>query len=139
MVNVARLTGLHRQVRLVAAGRVAIGAGMLARPAALPRLLGVDSATAERMAWATRMLGVREVVLGAGTLAATRGGGRGRDWVTGGAVSDAVDALAFAGAAARGRVRPVLGYAFAAVGVVAAAGQLAAVAERPRGEEAPGE
>jgi len=70
------------------------------------------------------MLGVREVVLGAGTLAAGPGSAA---WILGGAASDAVDAVAFAGASRRGFVRPWLGAAFSAMAVGVAAGQLAAV------------
>ena len=95
--------------RLVAAGRVAVGVGMLVRPDLLPKVLGVDSGTAERMGWLGRMFGAREVALGAGLLAA-QGTDAERGWVLGGALSDAADALAFAGAARRGVVRPLLGW-----------------------------
>jgi hypothetical protein len=108
---------IGRSVRLLALGRVMAGAGMLARPELLPRLVGVDAATAARVAWLGRMLGAREVALGAGTLAALRrgpgggpGGGPGAaSWLLGSALSDAVDAAAFGGAVARGHVRPVFG------------------------------
>ena len=122
------------RLRLLAAGRVGVGLGMLARPADLPKVLGVDSATAERMAWVTRMLGVREAVVGLGTLDALRSGGA-RPWVLGGAVVDAVDAAVFAGAAARGRVRPLLGGGFALAGAAIAAAQLAAALGPRVGEE----
>ena len=95
--------------RLVAAGRVALGVGMLARPEALPRLLGVDTATARRMSWLGRMFGAREVALGAGLRLAGRRGGGERDWLVGAALSDAADAAAFAGAVRSGVVRPALG------------------------------
>jgi hypothetical protein len=104
---------IGRSVRLLALGRVMAGAGMLARPELLPRLVGVDAATAARVAWLGRMLGAREVALGAGTLAALRrgpGSGPGAaSWLLGSALSDAVDAAAFGGAVAHGHVRPVFG------------------------------
>jgi hypothetical protein len=108
---------------LLAAGRVGVGVAMLARPRTLPASLGVDSATAARVSWITRMLGAREVALGAGTLAALRRGDGARDWILGCALSDAVDAAAFAGAVTRGHARVVPGSAFALVaGASAAAG-----------------
>jgi hypothetical protein len=110
-------------VRLLALGRVLAGAGMLARPELLPRLAGVDAATAARVAWLGRMLGAREVALGAGTLVALRRGSGAESgagsWLLGSALSDAVDAVAFGGAVARGHVRPVFG---ALVTATAAAG-----------------
>jgi hypothetical protein len=110
---------------LLAAGRVGVGVAMLARPRTLPASLGVDSATAARVSWITRMLGAREVALGAGTLLALRRGDSGRDsardWLLGCAFSDAVDAAAFAGAVARGHARVVPGSAFALVAGASAA------------------
>jgi hypothetical protein len=112
---------------LLAAGRVGAGVAMLARPRTLPASLGVDSATAARVSWITRMLGAREVALGAGTLLALRRGEpareSARDWILGCALSDAVDAAVFAGAVARGHARVVPGSAFALVaGASAVAG-----------------
>jgi hypothetical protein len=106
-------------VRLLALGRICAGAGMLARPELLPRLVGVDAATAARVAWLGRMLGAREVALGAGTLVALRRGSGAGLWLVGSALSDAVDAAAFGGAVARGHIRPVFG---ALVTATAAAG-----------------
>lgn len=98
--------------RLVAAGRVALGLGIVARPELFPRLLGVDGVTAGRMRWLGRMFGAREVALGLGLLLAPRAAER--EWLLGGAISDGVDALAFAEAARRGGVRRPLAAAFAA-------------------------
>lgn len=87
-------------------GRVGIGASMVVRPRSLPQLLGVDSATSTRMAWAVQMLGIRDLALGAGTLVALRGQDRGaaRSLLALGALCDAVDALALGGALLKGRV-----------------------------------
>jgi hypothetical protein len=96
--------------RLTAAGRVALGLGMLARPEVLPRLLGVDTGTARRMSWLGRMFGAREVALGAGLLLARRAPDGERDWLLGAALSDGADAVAFLAAARQGVVRaPVAG------------------------------
>jgi hypothetical protein len=95
--------------RVLAVARVGIGVSMLARPALLPRVVGVGSATAARVSWLGLMVGARELALGVGTLNALR---RHRDvgpWLLGGALSDVADAAAFAGATARRDVQPVLG------------------------------
>ena len=104
----------------LAVGRAGAGAVMVLRPRLLPGLLGVDSATATRVAWSVQMLGARELALGLGTLAAAQADRRGtRLWVAAGVLCDAVDVLALAGALARGRVRK--GAGTAALGVAAAA------------------
>jgi hypothetical protein len=90
------------------ATRVALGAAMLARPVLIPRLLGADRVTAERMTWLVRMLGGREIALGLGA-ASRRVAPDPRPWVLAGAISDATDALALAAAVRRGRVNRVLG------------------------------
>jgi hypothetical protein len=126
-----RIVGFGRDgVRALAAVRVGIGAAMLARPELLPRTLGVDAGTAARVSWLVRMLGAREVALGAGTLAAARRGDA-RDWILAEAVSDAVDALAFAGAAERGHANPVYGALFAATAATSAASCVAALRPAP--------
>ena len=96
-----------------------IGVTMITRPRTLPRLLGVDSATASRMAWSAQMLGAREVALGLGAFVALRRPDRraARLWLLAGLVSDAVDALAVGAAVAQGRVSKVTG-----TGLVAVAG-----------------
>jgi hypothetical protein len=110
--------------RLVILGafRVGIGTAMLARPGDLPRLLGADSLTAERMSYLGRMVGARELALGVGTLGAARRGGDPSPWLLAQALSDAVDSLAFAGAGARGHAgRPMA----AALSVFAGSGAVA--------------
>ena len=121
-----------RRYRLgaVAATRVLVGTSMLARPALLPRVLGVDAATAARVSWISVMLGAREVALGAGTLRALRRGGV-TPWVVGSALSDVADAFALGSATVRGHVRPVLGALAAASAGGTAAVQLALVLEQP--------
>jgi hypothetical protein len=115
------LAGLLSVERLSLA-RAAVGVSMITRPAMSPGLLGIDSATAARMAWNTQMLGGREVALGLGTWAALRrdarsGGSGARLWVMAGLLSDAVDALAIGAAVVRGRVsKPRGGVAVAAAG-----------------------
>ncbi len=113
----------------LALGRAAVGTSMLARPTLLPRALGVDSASAARMAWTTRMLGAREVALGLGAWTALRSGDSGgaRIWLLAGVLSDGVDALALGAASARGDVRRVRGSAVALVAAGAVAVQVGAL------------
>lgn len=117
--------GMHG-ARLTAAGRVAAGVGLLARPDLFPRMLGVDSGTAARMSWLGRMFGAREVALGAGLLLAGRAGGDPRPWLLGAALSDAVDVVALGSAVRRGVVRAPAGLALAAIGASAAGTEVVA-------------
>ncbi|HWG95134.1 MAG TPA: hypothetical protein VNU66_13020 [Mycobacteriales bacterium] len=112
------------------AGRVAVGVGMLAHPPLLGAPLGVDRVSVERTGWAVRMLGAREVALGAGTLVALRRGDAraARLWLAAGLLADAVDAVAVGAAVGKGTVRPAPGAAVVAVATTAAAVQAAALA-----------
>ena len=113
-----RMTPAH-----LALGRTGAGAVMVVRPRAVPQALGVDSATATRMAWAVQMLGAREIALGLGTYAALRSPDRAasRLWLAGGVLSDGVDAVAVAGALLKGRVSKGTGLAVVAVAASAVA------------------
>ena len=111
--------------RLIAAGRVALGVGFLLRPGAMPRLMGIDSGTVERTSWFGRMFGAREVALGAGLLLAGSPEEE-RRWLLGGALSDAVDAVAFAEALRRGLVRTAVGASFVAAALSATGTEVAA-------------
>ena len=92
--------------RPVAVGRLTAGAVLLTRPQLLPRLVGIDSATAGRTSWLVQMLGAREIALGLGTLHELRRGDTraSRLWLTAGLISDATDALVVAAAVRRGRM-----------------------------------
>lgn len=106
----------------LALARTGAGVMMVARPTALPRLLGVDSAASARLGWTVQMLGAREIALGAGTLAARRGDRRAaRLWIAAGAFSDAMDVLAVGGALLRGRVGKPAGVAAVLTALGAAA------------------
>jgi hypothetical protein len=117
----------------LAAGRAVAGTAMLAAPVLSARLLGADSATAQRVAWLTRMMAVRDAALGAGALAATRGDGPVTPWLIGGAVSDAVDALVLSQALRTGRAKGLGAIVVVPVAIGAAAvGVLTAVRLRGR-------
>ena len=114
----------------LSATRAAIGVSMLARPEVLPKALGADSTTAARLAWLTRMVGARELALGAGTLVALRRGKDAEEWAYAQLLSDAVDALAVGAALARGHVRVVPGAAVVAAAATGAAAGVVALRER---------
>jgi hypothetical protein len=113
----------------IGAGRTAIGLGFLAAPLASVRVLGLDTATAHRLTWLARMTAVRDLVIGAGTLASVgRGPGAG-GWLLAGAAADATDAVILTGALRAGQVSGLATRAIAAGAVVAAGGAVwAAVA-----------
>jgi hypothetical protein len=110
------------------ATRVAVGIGFLAAPVASTRVLGLDSATAKRITFLARMTAVRDVVLGAGTVASRRHPRALRIFVLAGAVADLGDAAAIAGAV-RSRVAggaPALAMVAGAAGAAAMGGWAAA-------------
>jgi len=130
--RLGRRAGRYLTPLRLAQGRTGVGVTMLVRPTLVPRVLGVDRLSAERTGWVVQMLGAREVALGAGAwIALRRGDDRAtRLWLAAGLLSDAVDALAVAGALGRGRVDAVPGVGLAAVATTAAAVQTAALADR---------
>lgn len=87
----------------VGAARMAVGAVFLAAPVTSVRLLGLDTATAARVAWLARMTAVRDGVLGAGTLASSAHGKGSGAWLAAGAVSDTVDAVVLLDAVRAGK------------------------------------
>ncbi|MCW2679550.1 MAG: hypothetical protein JWM62_951 [Frankiales bacterium] len=117
-VLVDRATPAH-----LALARTGSGALMVLRPRAVPQALGVDSATATRMAWAVQMLGARELALGIGTWTAMRNPDKAasRLWVAGGVLSDGIDAMAVTAALLKGRVSKSSGLGLVAVAAGAVA------------------
>ena len=116
MLSLVRPTSTtHRLLapRPVALGRAGAGVVMLARPSLLPRVIGIDSASAARTTWLVQMLGARELALGLGALhELRRGDGRAaRVWLTAGLLSDTADALVMAAAVSRGKASKVPGLA----------------------------
>lgn len=118
----------------IAAGRTAIAASIMAAPVMSARMLGTDTATAQRVSWLTRMMGVRDAAIGAGgVLAARKGGSAATPWLLAGAASDLVDAVVLARALREGRIKgivPTLTVPVAALTAVAGA----AAAVRLRGK-----
>lgn len=115
-------------------GRAGAGLAMVARPSSLPALLGADRQAAAGTSWAVQMLGAREIALGLGAFTALRRGDAraARLWLVAGLLSDAIDAVAVAGAVGRAKVSPAPGAAAVVVATTAAAVQAAALApDRP--------
>jgi hypothetical protein len=120
--------------RQIPAGRTLIAASILAAPVMTGRAMGTDTATAQRVSWLTRMMGVRDAAIGVGgLLAARRGGAAATPWLIAGAASDLVDAVVLAKAVREGRIKgivPTLTVPVAALTAVAGA----ATAVRLRGK-----
>jgi hypothetical protein len=110
--------------RLIAAGRVAIGLGLVAVPGLFSRVVGGVEPREDAVALA-RIAGARDLGMGVGALLAARGGATPelRRWVAASAFADAVDAVAIA----RSRSFPLLPR-LAAVSAGAAAALLGALA-----------
>jgi hypothetical protein len=126
-VHLARTLASARTIGMcVGAGRLAIGAAFLAAPVTSVRILGLDSATAVRVAWLARMTAIRDGVVGAGTVVSTARDDGAAGWLVAGAVSDAVDAAVLISALREGRVGGWRARAITAGAVAAAA--VAAVA-----------
>ena len=83
--------------RSYAGGRVAVGLVLLLFPRrSLSGLWGRAAAGAPAVAFLGRLVGVRDVIIGAGAVTALQQGDRAalRPWMTYGAVADATDAVA---------------------------------------------
>jgi hypothetical protein len=93
----------------ISLGRTLLATSIMAAPVVTGRVMGTDTATAQRVTWLTRMTAVRDGALGAGGMwAARQGGARAVPWLIGGAVSDTVDAVVIAKALRDGRLKGVL-------------------------------
>jgi hypothetical protein len=108
----------------IGAGRTAIGATFLAAPVTSVRILGLDTATAQRATWLAQMAAARDLVLGAGTLAASMRRRGSAGWLLAGAGADLMDAAILGQALRSGRVK---GFPAAAIAGGAAAAAAVAV------------
>jgi hypothetical protein len=105
---------------LTGVGRLAIGGAFLAAPVPAVRALGLDTASAKRVAFLARMVAGRDIVLGAGVLL-TRDPRARSGWIAAGAAADAVDSVALGMALRDGSARGVtaFGVTFGAAGAAA--------------------
>src|SRR4051794_9185426 len=86
------LTGMRTPIRGLAIGRIVFGGAMLVRPEEAVRgWIGGRAASYGGTQTITQAFGARDLVLGAGTLAALVAGRDARDWVLAGAACDCVD------------------------------------------------
>jgi hypothetical protein len=115
----------YRQVaRVVAIGRVLVGAGLTLAPGWAGRSWVGPAASDPATKVAFRAMGIRDLALGAGTLQALASGESARTWVALAGVSDAVDAIATALAIRRLPLRNALPL----IGIAAGSASFAAVA-----------
>ena len=119
---------------LIGAGRTGIGLAFAINPTQSMRFLGVDTATARRLAWLAQMTAARDIALGLGTLTSTITGRGSAAWLLAGAACDAADAAAISAACYRKDVTPIVA---AAVVAAAAAASATAVSEVLRGRRQP--
>jgi hypothetical protein len=113
----------HAVVRVIAAGRVLIGAVLFAAPDLVATSWVGDDARTDGARVVVRALGARDAALGAGTLAAAGDPAQLRRWLLASSAADAADFVAtLAGPRTPARTA-VLGIAAAAAatGVIAAA------------------
>ena len=101
------LPDANAMARQIAAGRSVIAAAIMAAPVMTVRFAGTDTATARRVSWLTRMMAIRDGAIGVGGVLAARRGGNVAPWLLAGAVSDAVDAVALAGALRGGQAKGI--------------------------------
>jgi hypothetical protein len=101
---VRRWTSPDRVATTLALGRLGFGTVFGSLPVATSRLLGMDTATARRVTWLTRMTAARDAALALGALGALRRGADPAPWLVAGAACDAVDALVHVDAVRRGRL-----------------------------------
>lgn len=110
--------------------RSAAGPALLARPETLAQLLGVDSITARRTEWITRLLAGRETALGLGTLHAALTGRPVRPWLLAQATADTADTAALLLAIRSGQISTARALAATTFAVAGALSEL--LASRPR-------
>lgn len=89
-----RLSALDdRQLAIVTArARIVVGLAFLLVPGIAARMLLGDAAASASVRFVTRMLGIREVVIGVGTLTSVKEHAQGPEWLGMAAVCDGVDA-----------------------------------------------
>lgn len=112
---------------MIGALRSTVGVVGIAWPESLGRFSGLDTVTARRTAWLTRMAAARDLALGVGQVVAVvrrpSDPAAIRLWAFAGALADAGDVAALSRAVVGGQIAPVRGglMAGSAVGAVAAA------------------
>jgi hypothetical protein len=96
----------HTLANLFGLGRLAVGGAFFVSPVTSVRVLGLDTASAKRMAFLARMAAARDIVLGAGALMARDPRSK-AGWIAAGAASDVADSLVIGAAVKDGTARGV--------------------------------
>jgi hypothetical protein len=91
----------RRSAIAIGVARSGIGVVMLVRPDVVPRLLGGTRATAVEASWVTRMVGWREIAVGAGAAVSVQRHHPATAWLSGQIMLDVGDAVAFCAATRR--------------------------------------
>lgn len=128
------LPGLRDRALILARGRIVAGLVLLLVPGLAVRLLFGRHASTPATRALARMMGIRDVVLGVGAVTTVKEHTLDAEWVSGGALADAVDGLAMLltpGIPARARLGSLISGAACMTGMHAAR-ELAA--ERPASE-----
>ncbi len=94
-------------------------------------MLGVDSATANRLSWLARMAAARDIALGVGTVAGALSGRGSNGWLLAGGACDVADAAAIANALKRQQVSALPAVIIIAGALAAGGVAIATVARRP--------
>ncbi|MBL7490882.1 hypothetical protein I6A60_24130 [Frankia sp. AgB1.9] len=137
MSAITQRIGVRPYLGLFALARCGLGIAALTRPVTALRATGVDRVTAERTAWTARLLGGRDLALGAGLLHALSRRQPTDSWVWAGLIADAVDATVLATATARRDLSPAAGTLAALLGAGAAAAALPVLADPDPGDVTP--
>jgi len=127
LAALAQRAGARPYLGLLAAARCGLGVTALTRPVAALRATGVDRVTAERTAWTARLLGGRDLALGAGLLHALAHRQPTDGWVWAGLIADTVDTAVLATATAQRKLSPATGTLASLLGAGAAAAALPAL------------
>jgi len=123
LAALAGRAGARPYLGLFAAVRCGLGVAALARPVTALRVTGIDRVTAERAAWTARLLGGRDLALGAGLLHALAHRQPTDGWVWAGLIADTIDTAVLTTATAQRKLSPATGTlaAFLSAGAAAAA------------------
>jgi hypothetical protein len=124
LAALAQRAGARPYLGLFAAARCGLGVAALARPAPALRATGIDRVTAERTAWTARLVGGRDLALGAGLLHALAHRQPTDGWVWAGLIADTIDTAVLTTATAQRKLSPATGTLAALLSAGAAAAAL---------------
>jgi hypothetical protein len=124
--------GSRMPAAAIGAGRIGVGVVFAVNPVLSVRVLGVDSATANRLSWLARMAAARDIALGVGTVVGAVSGRGSNGWLLAGGVCDIADAAAIANALKQRQVSTVPAVVIIASALAAGGVAIATVARPPK-------